>query len=182
MVHPKLREIIHTDFFDLKEVEKEFSGYNACFFCLGVSSLGKKEEMYTRLTYQLTLNFAQTVLKRNAGLVFCYISGAGTDGTESGNSMWARIKGKTENDLLKLPFKKAYMFRPGYIQPTRGLRNTLKAYKIFAPFYPVWKFLFPKYVIRLSEVGKAMINCAQCDVDTTVLECSDIRNLALMEC
>ena len=125
-VHPKIKEIIHSDFFNLSSIERELVGYNTCFFCLGVSSVGMKEEDYTRMTYMLTMHVATTLSKCNTKMVFSYISGASTDSTEKGRSMWARVKGKTENDLKKLPFKHVYLFRPGYMQPTKGLKNTLK--------------------------------------------------------
>ncbi|UCG28530.1 MAG: hypothetical protein JSV24_04000, partial [Bacteroidales bacterium] len=115
MDHPKMEEILIPDFFDLEGITKDLAGFDACFFCLGVSSFRMSEENYTRITYDLTLNFAQTFLKQNRDSVFCYISGAGTDSSEKGRIMWARVKGKTENDLLKLPFKASYMFRPGFI-------------------------------------------------------------------
>ena len=176
--HDKLKEIIHKDFFDLSQIESQLSGYNACFFCAGVSSIGKKEEEYKRITYDLTMNFAKTLLKLNPEMVFTYISGVGTDSTEKGKSMWARVKGKTENDLLKLPFKAAYMFRPGYIHPTKGLKNTYKIYKVLAPFYPIWKILFPKYIVTLEEIGKAMINVVLKGSEKKILECVDIRKIA----
>ncbi len=172
--HEKIKEIIHKDFFDLSSIEDQLKGYNACYFCAGVSSVGKKEEDYTRITYELTMNFANKLLELNPDMTFCYVSGVGTDSTEKGRSMWARVKGKTENDLLKLPFKAAYMFRPGYIQPTKGLKNAYKAYKIFAPFYPVWKTLFPKYVTTLSEIGLAMINVTLYGSGKKISECKDI--------
>jgi len=156
--HPKLKEIVHKDLFDLSSIEDQLSGYNACYFCAGVSSVGKKENEYKRITYDLTISFANTLVKLNPDMTFCYISGVGTDSTEKGKSMWARVKGKTENDLLELPFKAVYMFRPGYIQPTKGLRNTYKIYKVVASFYPLWKLIFPKYVTTLREIGLAMIN------------------------
>jgi uncharacterized protein YbjT (DUF2867 family) len=172
--HPKLIEIIHNDFFDLSPLDNHLAGYNACYFCAGVSSVGKKEEEYKHITYDLTLNFANTLLKLNSEMTFCYVSGVGTDSTEKGRSMWARVKGKTENDLLKLNFKDAYMFRPGYIQPTKGLKNTYKIYKYFAPFYPVLKTLFPKYVVSLEELGKSMIKVTLYGSEKKVLECKDI--------
>jgi len=147
----KLREIIHPNFLNFPPIENELAGYNACYFCMGVSSIGKKEEEYTRLTYDLTMHVANTLVKLNPERTFCYISGAGTDSTENGRSMWARVKGKTENDLMKLPFKASYMFRPGYIQPTKGLKNTYKFYKVVAPIYPLIKLLFSKYVCTLQE-------------------------------
>ena len=119
--HEKLKEIIHKNFLDLSSIEDQLKEYNACYFCAGISSMGKSEEQYKRITYDLTLNFANTLLRSNPDMTFCYVSGVGTDSTEKGRSMWARVKGKTENDLMKLQFKAAYMFRPGYIQPTKGL-------------------------------------------------------------
>lgn len=178
VMHDKLKEIIHKDFFDLSQVESQLSGYNACYFCAGVSSVGKKEEEYKHITYDLTMNFANTLQRLNPAMVFTYVSGVGTDSTEKGRSMWGRVKGKTENDLLKLPFKAAYMFRPGYIQPTKGLLNTYKIYKVLAPFYPVFEKLFPKYVITLEEVGKAMINSVLNGYNKNILECADLRKVA----
>ena len=138
----------------------------------------KKEEEYKHITYDLTLNFAKTLLKLNSDLTFCYVSGVGTDSTEKGRSMWARVKGKTENDLMKL-FKNAYMFRPGYIQPIKGLKNYYKIYKVFMPFYAILKILFPKYVVTLEEIGKAMINVTLKGSDKKILECREIAELAL---
>ena len=172
--HEKLKEIIHKDFFNLSPIEDRLAGYNAFFFCAGISSVGKKEDEYTHITYDLTMNFARTMLKKNPDMTFCYVSGEGTDSTEKGRIMWARVKGKTENDLLKLPFKNAYMFRPGYIQPIKGLKNTKKFYKLFVPFYPILKIIFPKHVVSLEELGKAMINIALYGSDEKILECQDI--------
>lgn len=172
--HEKLKEIIQKDFLDLSSIEDQLAGYNACYFCAGVSSVGKKEDEYKYITYDLTMNFANTLVKLNPNMTFCYVSGVGTDSTEKGRSMWARVKGKTENDLLKLPFKAAYMFRPGYIQPTKGLKNTYTAYKFFAPFYPVFKLLLSKYVTTLKEIGLAMINVTLYGSDNQILECKDI--------
>ncbi len=172
--HEKLREIIHTDFSNFSPLESEIAGYNACYFCMGVTSLGKKEEVYTGLTYDLTMHVANTLVKLNPEMTFCYISGAGTDSTENGRSMWARVKGKTENDLMKLPFKASYMFRPGYIQPTKGLKNTYKFYKVVAPIYPLIKLLFSKYVCTLEEIGLSMINVTLFGSDKQILECKDI--------
>ena len=172
--HEKLWEIIHTDFLNISPIEYELAGYNACYFCMGVSSIGKKEEVYTRLTYDLTMHVANTLVKLNPEMTFCYISGAGTDSTEKGRSMWAHVKGKTENDLMKLPFKASYMFRPGYIQPTKGLKNTYKFYKVVAPIYPLIKVLFSKYVCTLEEIGRSMINVTLFGSDKQILECKDI--------
>lgn len=135
--HLKLKEIILTDFFDLSAIESQLTGYNACFFCLGVSSIGMKEPEYYKLTYSLTMNVASVLARQNNGMTFCYISGASTDSSEKGKTMWARVKGKTENDLMKLPFKLVYNFRPGYMQPTKGLKNTLNFYKFAGWLYRV---------------------------------------------
>ena len=176
--HEKLKEIIHQDFFDLSPIENELDGYNACYFCAGVSSVGKKEDEYKHITYDLTINFAKTLLVLNPNMTFCYISGSGTDSTEKGKLMWARVKGKTENDLLKSGFKDAYMFRPGFIKPTKGLKNAYKAYKLFTPFYPVFRKLFPNYVGTLEETGLAMINVTLFGSEKKILECKDIVELS----
>jgi len=157
VTHPKLKEIIHKDFYDLTAIEDQLSGYNACYFCLGVTSLGKKEPEYYNLTYTLTLNVAQTLVKYNPDMTFCYVSGAGTDSTESGKTMWARVKGKTENDLMKLPFKQVFAFRPGYMHPTKGLKNVQPILKYFTWLYPILKVVFPKGVCTLRDVGLSMI-------------------------
>lgn len=176
--HEKLKEIIHSDFYNLSSIEKELSGYNACYFCLGVSSVGMKENNYKKITYDLTMHVATTLLKLNPDMTFCYVSGSGTDSTEKGRIMWARIKGKTENDLLKLGFKAAYMFRPGYIQPIKGLKNTYKIYRLLSPLYPVIKTFFPKFVCTLENLGQAMINITLKGYSKTVLECIDIETAA----
>ena len=178
VAHPKLKEIIHPDFFNLSPLEGELSNYNACFFCLGVSSVGMSEADYHHLTYDLTMHLAQILARLNPQMVFCYVSGAGTDSTERGRSMWARVKGKTENHLLQLPFKEAYMFRPGYLHPTPGLKNTLKYYRAFTWLYPVLRRFFGKYVSTLQELGLAMINAAAKGYHKPVLEVKDIVKLA----
>lgn len=155
--HPKLKEIIHADFFNLSPIKNELSGYDACFFCLGVSSVGMKEPDYFKLTYTLTLHFAEIVSEVNSNMVFCYISGAGTDSTEKGRMMWARVKGKTENDLMKLPFKKVYNFRPAMLEPTKGLKNTLSLYKYFGWMAPILRLLAPNQISTLQQLGKSMI-------------------------
>ena len=172
--HPKLSEIIHDNFYDLVPVAGKLSGYDACFFCLGVSSIGMKESDYNKVTYVLTMHVAETLLKQNPQMIFTYVSGAATDSTETGRSMWARVKGKTENHLLRLPFRAAYMFRPGYIHPTQGLKNVLNLYLVFGWLYPLWKILFPKYVCTLREIGLAMINCAVKGYGKSILEVKDI--------
>jgi hypothetical protein len=176
--HSKLKEILHNDFFNLSPIADQLKNYNACFFCLGVSSVGMKEPEYHRLTYDLTTHVAETLAANNSDMTFCYVSGANTDSSELGRSMWARVKGKTENRLLQLPFKKAYMFRPGYMQPTKGLKNTLKFYALFSWLYPLWRGLFPKYVSTLKELGLAMINATIKGYNKQILEVSDIVALA----
>jgi uncharacterized protein YbjT (DUF2867 family) len=176
--HPKLSEILHVDFFDLSSISPQLAGYDACFFCLGVSSVGMSEAEYARMTYTLTLHFAETVSRQNPSMTFGYISGSGTDGTEQGRLMWARVKGKTENDLMRLPFRRAYAFRPGYMHPTPGLRNTLPYYKYVTWLYPVVRPLFPGVVSTLKEMGLAMINAALYGCDKQVLEVRDIVALA----
>ncbi len=173
VVHPKLKEIIHKDFMNLSEIKEQFAGYNACYFCAGVSSVGKNEEEYKKLTYDLTLNFAKTLL--NDEMILTYVSGSGTDSSEKGKLMWARVKGKTENDLLKLGFKNAFMYRPGYIQPIKGMKNTYKIYKFLTPFYSIFESLFPKFVISLDELANSMINVTINGYAKNVLENEDIR-------
>ena len=176
--HHKLKEIIHADFFNLSSLENQLAGYNSCLFCLGVSSVGMKEPEFYRLTYTLTMNFAETVLKQNPGMVFCYISGASTDSSEKGRMMWARVKGKTENDLMKLSFKKAYNFRPGIIKPTKGLKNTLKFYKYLGWLIPVIRIFGPNSIVSLKQLGLAMINAATKGYEKQVLEVKDIMELS----
>ena len=178
VTHPKLKEILHKDFFDLSAVEEQMKGYNACFFCLGVSSIGMKEPEYYKITHDLTLNFAQAAVRQNTDMTFCYISGASTDSTEKGRSMWARVKGKTENDLMKLPFKAVYNFRPGYMHSHPGLKRTLKYYKYFSWMYPFMKRIIPNKVGTLEELGLGMINAARLGYEKQILEVKDIRILA----
>ena len=174
VVHSKLTEILHSDFFDLSPIEAQLAGYDACFFCLGVSSVGMNEADYFKMTHTLTMHFAETVSRQNTGMTFSYISGKSTDSTENGRLMWARVKGKTENDLMKLPFKRAYAFRPGYMHPTPGLKNTLSGYKYISWLYPVFRAVFPNSVSTLVELGQAMINVALYGYDKQVLEVKDI--------
>ncbi len=176
--HNKLQEIIHGDFFDLSEITEYFKGYNTCFFCLGVTSINKKEEEYYKLTYSLTLYFAEMILKQNQDSTFCYISGAGTDSSENGKSMWARVKGKTENALMKMNFGKVYNFQPGYLHPTKGLVYSHSYYKWIGFLYPLFCFLFPNYVSTLKELGLAMINSITIGYDKQILEVKDIKELS----
>lgn len=175
--HPKLKEIIHQNFFDLSPIESELSGYNACFFCLGVSSVGMKEEQYYKTTYTLTMNVAKVLCRLNAGMTFCYVSGGGTDSTEKGRMMWARVKGKTENDLMKLPFSQVFAFRPGYMHPMKEAKNTLKGYKWLGWLYPLFRTIFPNGTNRLEEVGLAMIEVASKGCTKKVLTPKDISAL-----
>ncbi len=176
--HAKVKELVHSDFYDLSPIADQLKNYNACFFCLGVSSVGMNEVDYTKVTYTLTLHVAQVLSKHNPEMTFCYVSGAATDTTEKGKMMWARVKGKTENDLQKLPFKKVYLFRPGYMNPTKGLKNTLKYYKYISWLYPFLRLVFPSGVSTLKELGLAMINSALMGYEKPVLEVKDIVKLA----
>lgn len=178
ITHPKLKEIIHGDFFELSSIEGQLAGYDACYFCLGVSAIGMNEEDYYKMTYTLTLYIAQVLSKVNPEMVFCYISGSGTDSTEKGRVMWARVKGKTENDLMNLPFKKVYAFRPGYLQPTKGLRNVKKYYHYMSWMYPLFSTVFPSFVSTLKELGQAMIEVTKNGYSKKVLEVKDIVKLA----
>jgi uncharacterized protein YbjT (DUF2867 family) len=179
--HPKLRELMQRDFFDFSAIENELSGLDACFFCLGVSSAGMTEIRYRRITYDLTLAAAETLVKLNPGMIFVYVSGAGTDSTERGRSMWARVKGQTENALLRLPFKAAYMFRPGVIVPLDGIRSKTKIYRMgYALARPLLRWMyprFPKYATTSKQVGRAMIRVAEDGFPKSVLESSDINQL-----
>jgi uncharacterized protein YbjT (DUF2867 family) len=178
IIHPKVKELVHSDFYDLSSIQDRLVNYNACFFCLGVSSIGMKEEEYARVTHTLTLNLASILASKNKEMTFCYISGAATDSSERGRSMWARVKGRTENDLQKLPFKKVFLFRPGYMQPTGGLKNTLSYYKYVSWLYPALRFLFPAFVSTLRELGLAMINSALKGYEKPILEVKDILKWA----
>jgi hypothetical protein len=180
--HPKLREIIHGNFFDLSPVKQDLTGYDACFFCLGVSAFRMKEEEYDHLTYDLTLSVARTLLNLNSGFSFCYVSGQGTDSSEKGKAMWARVKVKTENALLALPFKSAYMFRPGYIHPMWGIKSRTPLYNAFytvlKPLYPVLRSLFPNSVTTNQAIGKAMIAAVCKSFPKHILDPVDINLLA----
>ena len=178
IAHPKLKEIIHKDFFNFSAIESQLAGYNACFFCLGVSSVGMNEEEYTKMTHTLTLHVAGILAKRNPDMTFCYVSGAGTDSTGKGRLMWARVKGRTENDLIKLPFKKVYNFRPGVMTPIPGLKNTLKYYTYLGWLIPIVKLFSPNLGTTLKEQATAMINAVIKGYEKQVLEVKDILILA----
>lgn len=183
--HEKLHEIMRTDFSDFSAIEGELSGYDACLFCLGVSSAGMSEQEYSRVTYDVTMAAARILVKQNPGMTFIYVSGAGTDSTERGRMMWARVKGKTENALLELPFKAAYMFRPGYIQPLHGSASSTRLTRVLCaamrPLYPMWKTLFPKYVTTTEQLGLAMIHVAKHGAPKRILENRDLPGLVRTE-
>jgi uncharacterized protein YbjT (DUF2867 family) len=180
--HPKLRELIHRDFLDFSPIENELSGFDACFFCLGVSSAGMKEEDYRRVTYDFTMAAARTLARLNPNMTFVYVSGMGTDSSERGRTMWARVKGKTENALLRLPFKAAFMFRPGVIVPLHGIRSKTRLYRLFyavtGPLLPLLRAAFPKHVTTTEQVGRAMIKVAKQGATKSVLENSDINEVS----
>jgi uncharacterized protein YbjT (DUF2867 family) len=176
--HPKLREIIHKDFSDFSAIAESLAGYDACFWCLGVTSAGLSEREYKRMTYDFTIAAAQALVEQSPQMTFIFVSGAGADTSEKGRTMWARIKGKTENALLRMPFKAVYVFRPAYIQPLHGIQSRTKLYRalfvIAAPLYAVWKALLPNYVTTTEQLGRAMIKVAKQGAAKHVLESSDI--------
>src|SRR6202790_4033216 len=177
--HCQPREIAHDNFIDYSAIESQLAGYDACFFCLGVSSVGLNEARYRHLTYDITLAAAKTLARLNPGMVFIYVTGRGTDSTEKGSLMWARVKGKTENDLLKLPFKAAYMFRPAGIQPLHGVQSkTAWVQAIYAGTAPLLTLLTriaPKFMTTSEQVGRAMIKVARDGFPRPVLESEDIN-------
>jgi uncharacterized protein YbjT (DUF2867 family) len=175
--HPRLREIIHKDFFDITPIKDHLAGYNACFFCLGISSVGVSKENYKHITYDLTVNFATTLAKLNPQLTFCYVTGAGTDSSEKKGMAWARVKGATENALMRL-FTSAYMFRPGFMKASPGQKNLKGFYQYIAWIYPVGRAVYPGGFCTLKEVGLAMINAAGKGYSKKILEVKDIVELA----
>jgi uncharacterized protein YbjT (DUF2867 family) len=176
--HPKLKELIVPDFFQLPNFSDDIRGYDACFFCAGISSVGMKEDKYRHITYDTTLSFAKTLLVYNPNMVFTYVSGSHTDSSEKGKLMWARVKGKTENDLMKLPFNAEYNFRPGVMLPFEGQKNWKSLYKFIAKAI---KLFVPKKVLTIQEVAKAMINSVILGYPKPVLEIEDIKKLAYVE-
>lgn len=183
--NPKLREIVRTNFLDFSDIAQDLSGYDACFFCLGITSVGMSEENYRRVTYDVTMAAARLLATLNPGMTFIYITGASTDSTEQGRSMWARVKGKSENDLLKLPFKAAYMFRPGAIQPLHGVRSKTAWYQaIYDVTAPLLAFLyrrFPQYVTTTEQIGRAMIGVVRRGYPKAILESEDINKVRLSD-
>ena len=175
--HVKLSELLVPNFRELSSVEAQLTGYDACFYCAGVSSVGLKEPEYTVITYDTPLHFAETLLRLNPTLVFVHVSGAHTDGTEQGKVMWARVKGKAENALARLPFKAVYNFRPSLMKPTPGQLHIKRLYRALLVFYPLLNLFFPG--LPLSALGRAMINAVRFTPPKTVLEAQDIKELAL---
>ncbi|MGC4119523.1 MAG: epimerase [Myxococcales bacterium] len=179
---PKLRELLHQDFLDYAPIEAELAGYDACFFCLGISSAGMSEADYTRITYDFTLAAAHALLRQSPGLTLVFVSGQGTDASEKGRSMWARVKGRTENALLAMPFKARFMFRPGFIRPMHGIVSRTPLYRVLyaalSPLYPVFKALGPGMFTTTEAVGRAMLEAARHGAPKAVLETADINALA----
>ncbi len=181
--HPKIIEIVIEDISDIADIKMSLIDYQACFFCIGVSSIGMDEEKFTKLTYTLTMNFATSLSEINPDMTFCYISGAGTDSSEKGKLMWARVKGKTENDLLKLPFKKVYNFRPAALIPYLKIKptQTYQSIKYLKWLLILLRPLFPNYILKLSDFANAMINCVFLGYNTSILESKDIKKLSEMK-
>jgi uncharacterized protein YbjT (DUF2867 family) len=177
----KVREIVHGDLSNYAGMEEALAGFDACFFCLGVSSSGMKEADYTRITYDFTLAAAEALSRLNPGMVFTYVSGAGTDSSEKGRTMWARVKGRTENALLRLPLK-ATMFRPGIIVPMDGIQSKTPVYRIFykiaGPLLPLLKRALPNQVLTTREIGRAMLAVARGGYEKRILEMKDICAVA----
>ena len=176
--HPKLEELIVPDFLNLNDFTAQLTGYDACFYCAGISSRGMSEQDYNHITYDITMHFANKLAGINPQMVFSFISGSLTDSTEKGKMMWARVKGKTENALMKLPFKNEYNFRPGFMKPTPGQKNVKSYYKVIGGLYPVFRALFPNQVSTMKQVGMAMINSALKGYPKQILEIKDIKALA----
>jgi len=182
VVHPKVEEVLHADFFDFATIQQRFADCDACFFCLGVSAAGLTEARYHHLTYDLTLAAARAAVAANPGMTFCYVSGQATDSTEKGRVMWARVKGKTENAILALPFRAAYMFRPGYIQPLKGVKSKTRIYQaiydVVGPLYPFLRRIAPRSVTTSVNVGRAMIRVAAEGYSRRLIETDDMNQLA----
>lgn len=169
--HPKLRELLHEDFFNLEPVAPQLAGYDACFFCLGVSSVGMPKEDYYRFTYTLTMHVAEVVSRQSPGAIFCYVSGAGTN--VNGRLAWAQVKGKTEQDLSQLPLK-VYSYRPGFIKPVKGMLHTHRLYRYIGWLFPIGRALTPGGFCKLEELGRSMIRAAKGKVDKAIVEGKDI--------
>lgn len=178
MKHPKLQELIVPDLFDLSSVESHLHNIDACYFCLGITSVGISQEAYEKTTFDLTLSIAQFLVTRNPQMTFCYISGQGTDSSEKGRSHWARVKGKTENELRKLPFKQVFAYRPGFIKPMHGLQHTKSFYKYINWLYPIGRLLYPNGFNALQEIGMSMISVTQFGCDEFILNGKQITSTA----
>ena len=180
--HPKLKEHIHKNFSDFSKVENHLAGYDACFFCLGISSAGMTEEVYNKITYEYTMALARSLFKVNPKMTFNYVSGEGTDSSEKGRIMWARVKGKTENDLLKMGFKQTFMFRPGLIIPKRGIKSRTKSYRFMYDYFTwlvkIIKAIAPNSVVDTTQIGLAMINSVLNGYSKNVLKPKDIIQLS----
>jgi uncharacterized protein YbjT (DUF2867 family) len=176
---PKLREVVHNDLWHYESLAAQLSGFDACFFCLGVTSSGMTEENYEHITYGITMAAAEFLSRLNPQMTFIYVSGAGTDTSEQGRSMWARVKGKTENALLRLPFKTSYMFRPGIIEPLHGARSKTPLYNVFytlgKPVLPLLRWVFPGQILTTEQVGRAMLAVARQGFPKKILEIKDIQ-------
>lgn len=177
--HPKLKELIVNDFGNISEAKAQLEDYDACFFCAGVSSVGENEESFTRKTYDFVVPFATQLSNINPDSTFIYVSGSRTDSTEKGSVMWARVKGKTENALTRLPFKGVYNFRPGLMRPVKGQKNVNFVYRIVDVFFPLWLRLTPNFACTLRQVGLAMIHCVTRGYSQPILEVADIKKQAL---
>jgi uncharacterized protein YbjT (DUF2867 family) len=179
----KFTELVHKDFFDLSGVESQLSGYDACFYCVGVTSSGMTEESYSRAIYDMTLAAAETLARLDPQMTFIFVSGAGSDSTEKGRVMWARVKGRAENAVLRLPFRAAYVFRPGVIQPLHGIRSKTQSYRVMyaltSPILPLLRWLLPQYVTTTERLGRAMIHVAQKGYPKRILESHDINQAAI---
>lgn len=175
--HPKLTEYIVPDFLQIQPTDTRLSGFDACFFCAGVSSIGMKEDKYHAITYDTTIHFAGVVLQQNPDIGFVYVSGKSTDSSEEGKLMWARVKGKTENRLMHMPFKKVYNFRPGLMKAMPGQQNILPLYKVLGWAFPFFKLIFPHATSTLQQVANAMINCITQGYPRPILEVKDINIL-----
>jgi len=182
MQHSKLHEVILKDMWNFAPIEAELAGFDACFFCLGVSSAGMKEADYERVTYGITFAAGETLARLNPNMTLIYVSGAGTDSTEHGRAMWARVKGKTENALLRLPFKAAYMFRPGIIEPVHGVKSKTTWYRVLyvvgKPLFPLLRWALPSYILTTEQIGRAMLAVAEHGAPKHILETKDIRAAA----
>jgi len=176
--HPKLKEIIHPDFSDFSGIEAELTGYDVAYLCIGVTSAGKREKDYTYFTYDLTMALARPLLALNPEMTICYVSGMGTDSTEKGRVMWARVKGRTENALLSMGFKDAYMIRPGFIRPLAGAKNTNKLYTYLGFLIPVFMKFFPRSSSTMETLTQAMIQVGLKGTDKRILEVMDLKRIA----